>query len=158
MNLQELEKQLEDMKTPVPPITGHEARLREHIHKKYFKTEADIFWKLRLVSTSALILAAFLVTILIHPELAFKANRLLSLNDSQKSVKDAELDKILTNLDYTSINNPGLKSSLDPAEFSEDKAYLIRKYSSDEKGSVMIVSEFEPKEKKRLTSSIASSH
>jgi hypothetical protein len=158
MNLQELEKQLEDMDVPAPLVSGHEARLKEQIHQKYFNQQTDLFWKMRLVSTTAIILAAFLITIVVNPNIAFKANRLLSFNNSDESFQDTDLDKILTNLDYTSINNPRLKSSLDPAEFSEDKAYLIRKYSSDKKGSVMIVSEFEPEVKQKLTSSIASSY
>ncbi|PID29029.1 MAG: hypothetical protein CSB55_02880 [Candidatus Cloacimonadota bacterium] len=142
MNYKEFERKLEEMEVPDPPLSADKERLKGEIHLKYFRESSKVFFAFKPAAIFSFILSLLLTLTVVRPETAMKANRFLGLNHRDNCLEDTNLDKLLNTLDYTSINNPRLKSSLDPSEFSEEKAYIIRQYRSKENGSVMIVSEF----------------
>jgi len=146
------------MHVPEPESSSHEAQLKYNIHAKYFHNTANvIYWKFRFVSVMATALVSILITFIVNLNIAYRVNQFVMQEEVPKT-SDESFDEMLPNIDYTSIKNPGLKSSLDPDQFQEDKSYVIRKYTSTNNGSVMIISEFEPENTKTVSAVHAGSY
>jgi hypothetical protein len=85
--------------------------------------------------------------IIFNPQIAYEINRFASQREepwemgTEKSLLSEDSDLL-----YTSIYHPKLVQKIDPEKYKEDKAFIIRRYTSPDEGSIMIVSEFEQEE------------
>jgi len=143
------EDKLNDLKIPTIENDPFENKLWRDLIQKFYAPEKKYKRNLRLAVGFACLLAIFGCSTILNPEIAYKINRFAF---KKNVLSDLELigRKLLpteSDMTYTSIRNPELRGKLNPADYIEDKAFLIRRYTSSTEGSVMIVSEFKQKPK-----------
>ena len=138
-------EKLKNLKIPKIENDPFEDELRNNILNKYFTPE--IKYKNRLQFAYGLVcsITLFLILTFIKPQIANNINQ-LAFRKSEEIENVDDQDNLLTDyMSYTSINNPILVDKIDPNKYSEDKAYIIRRYKSHNNETVMIVSEFNQK-------------
>jgi len=148
--MKNLENLLHNIEVPKLENDPFEHELKRRLTKKYFDKMPGYKLKLSLATAFAAVLFFFTISTIIEPQIAVKLNQLTfnkPAENQENDINEEELDRLLAeqlneNLRYTSIYNPELMNKLDPADFEEDKAYIIRKYTSNTQGSVMMISEF----------------
>ncbi len=138
------EDKLNDLKIPSIESDPFENKLRRDLIQKFYAPEKKYKRNLRLAVGFACLLAIFGCSTILNPEIAYKINRLTFKKNvlSKIELQGRKLIPIESDMAYTSIRNPALYGKINPADYIEDKAFLIRRYTSDTEGSVMIVSEF----------------
>ncbi len=147
--MKNFEDKLNDLKIPTIENDPFENKLWRDLIQKFYAPEKKYKRNLRLAVGFACLLAIFGCSTILNPEIAYKINRFAF---KKNVLSDLELigRKLLpteSDMTYTSIRNPELRGKLNPADYIEDKAFLIRRYTSSTEGSVMIVSEFKQKPK-----------
>ncbi len=154
--MKKLKNLLRELEVPKLENDPFEQELRRNLKNKYFSYKPNYRFRSQLATAFALAFFLFMVSTIAFPQIAVKINNFAfnktEINKSEE-INDEELDRLLAeqlneNMKYTSIYHPELSGKLDPDEFKEDKAYLIRKYTSSTQGSVMMISEFENNPKK----------
>ena len=151
--MKKLKNILRDLEVPKLDNDPFEQELRRDLTNRYFSYKPNYRFRPKLVAAFALLLFIFMISTIIHPQIAVKLNDLAFKKDKTETNDqsyDEELDRLLAeqlneSLKYTSIYNPELMDKLDPSDFQEDKSYIIRKYTSSTQGSVMMISEFDNK-------------
>ncbi|OPX26073.1 MAG: hypothetical protein B1H06_06245 [Candidatus Cloacimonas sp. 4484_143] len=147
--MKDLENKLNEMKIPRIESEEFEQSLRRELIKKYHNPAEKYKLKFRYASAFACLLLVFGCTTILKPDLALKINN-IAFNKTEVIVCEDEVNcNELEKFRYTSINSPELESRIDPDKFKEDKAYVIRKYTSSEEGGLMIVSEFDRKKQQK---------
>jgi hypothetical protein len=154
--MKKLENILDNLKVPQLEDDPFEHELRRKLTNRYFNNRPNYRFRSKFVTVLALLLLTFTVSTIVEPGIAVKLNNFAfnkPLEAETDTINDEELDRLMAeqlneNMKYTSIYNPELMDKLDPSDFKEDKAYLIRKYTSSTQGSVMMISEFDNKPKK----------
>ena len=143
------EDKLNELKIPTIENDIFENKLRRNLVQKYFTSEKKYKRNLRLAVGFACLLAIFGCSTILNPEIAYKINRFTFKKNvlSKLELQGRKLLPAESDMTYTSIRNPELRGKLNPADYIEDKAFLIRRYTSSTKGSVMIISEFKQKPK-----------
>jgi len=143
------EDKLNDLKIPTIENDLFENKLRRNLIQKYHTSEKKYKRNLRLAVGFACLLAIFGCSTILNPEIAYKINRFTFKKDvlSKLELQGRKLLSPESDMTYTSIRNPELQGKINPADYIEDKAFLIRRYTSSTEGSVMIVSEFKQKTK-----------
>jgi len=143
------EDKLNDLKIPTIENDPFENKLRKNLIQKYYTSEKKYKRNLRLAVGFACLLAIFGCSTILNPEIAYKINR-FTFKKNVLSPLELQGRKLLSrgsDMTYTSIHNPELQGKINPADYTEDKAFIIRRYTSSTEGSVMIVSEFKQKTK-----------
>lgn len=132
------ELNIDKIETPV-----FRANLRRDLESQYFQDKKSSIFRKKLSFIPATVLSILLISFIIKPELPKQLNQFIFRQKVEIS-EDITLENIQQNLQlqYTSIHNPSLIGEINPNNFIEDKAYLIRKYNSPQDGSILIVSEF----------------
>lgn len=158
--MKNLEDILSELDIPVISDDPYQPELRRKLVQRYFPSTSAYKIRFRFAMSLLLVFALFIGIMIINPgfnqrihhlffreKAAVIPNYLTELNEP-----DPELDRLLqeelARMKYTSIYNPLLEGKVDPADYQEDKTYLIRKYTSSTQESIMIISEF-PQEKPR---------
>ena len=152
--MKDLAKILENLQVPTCEDEQFEQKLRRRLLAKYYPATNGYKWKFKAALVFSCLLLVFGCATIIMPDVAIKLNN-LAFRNSNRLASAEETDNNLDNLIYTSIYNPHLAARLDPDKFQEDKAYLVRKYTSAEEGGLMIVSEFEQKPQKQSAKRIS---
>jgi hypothetical protein len=148
--MDELEKKLEHLEVPILENDPFQYELRRQLLARFIphRTPGRLFLR---VGTALVILMAMIGALaVINPGWAYKINN-FAFHKDNNNVEKLDLPENLTELPYTSINNPELKDQIDPKQYVEDKSYVIRRYKSHRNGAVMIVSEFDENGKKVKT-------
>jgi hypothetical protein len=149
--MKNLENILNNIKVPQLDSDPFEAELRRKLKNKYFNQPAKLKLRLILASVLGTVLFIFSIALILNPRIAVEINQFaFNKTDHANTIDSEELDRLMAEqlnekFKYTSIYNPELTDKLDPRDFKEDKAYLIRKYTSSSQGSVMMISEFDNK-------------
>jgi len=149
--MRNLENILRNIKVPQLETDPFEFELRSKLKNKYFNQPVKLKLRFILASVFATLLFFFSTAVIINPQIALRINQFaFNKSDHKNTIDPEELDLLMAEqlnekFKYTSIYNPELTGKLDPDEFKEDKAYLIRKYTSSSQGSVMMISEFDNK-------------
>ncbi|MCD6101910.1 MAG: hypothetical protein J7J77_02515 [Candidatus Cloacimonetes bacterium] len=140
--MKNFEEKLQKLNIPGIEDDPFEDELRNNILNKYFKPEIKYKHKLKLAYSLACLIAVLLVLTLIKPQIAYRINQ-LAFQKSEETEFPAESDyPLIGDMTYTSIYNPTLSDKIDPNRYTEDKAYIIRRYKSRNNETIMIVSEF----------------
>lgn len=166
--MNDLEKRLMKIETPKPKNEQFKKKLHDRLVKKYH-SEGSKYQRLFHYSlVYATFMMLFVLGALIYPDVALKINE-LAFKKNSKQIAKIDVDKKQTdslkeldNVDgvfddtqlsdkfsYTSIHHPNLKDAINPQNYKEDKAFIIRKYVSQDSQSIMIISEFDQSNKKR---------
>ena len=147
--MKNFEDKLNDLKIPTIENDPFENKLRKNLIQKYYTSEKKYKRNLRLAVGFACLLAIFGCSTILNPEIAYKINRFAFKKDvpSKLELQGRKLLFPGNDMTYTSIHNPELQGKINPADYTEDKAFIIRRYTSSTEGSVMIVSEFKQKTK-----------
>ena len=147
--MKNFEDKLNDLKIPTIENDSFENKLRRNLIQKFYAPEKKYKRNLRLAVGFACLLAIFGCSIILNPEIAYKINRFAFKKNvlSDLELKGKKFLPAGSDMTYTSIHNPALYAKINPADYIEDKAFLIRRYTSDTEGSVLIVSEFKQKTK-----------
>ncbi len=152
--MKNFEKEIEKIKIPRLENDPFESKLRASLVEKYFDKSHIYAVRFRYAVAFASLLLIFTFVSILNPTIAYKINRFAFQSEQPEESENINAAENNHNqqqedfLRYTSIHNPSLSNKLDPADFEEDKAYLIRKYTSSTEGSVMVVSEFKQDKKK----------
>jgi len=143
------EDKLNDLKFQPLKMILFENKLRRDLIQKYYTSEKKYKRTLRLAVGFACLLAIFGCSTILNPEIAYKINRFAFKKDvlSKLELQGRKLLSRGNDMTYTSIHNPELQGKINPADYTEDKAFIIRRYTSSTEGSVMIVSEIQTKNK-----------
>ncbi|MCK4654460.1 MAG: hypothetical protein KAU01_08440 [Candidatus Cloacimonetes bacterium] len=146
--MKDLENKLNSMKIPGIEDDPFEDKLRNKLLNKYYKQPNNYRIKFRYAAAFVCLLLIFGCSTILNPDIAVKLNKFafpgrifIDENGEEISLKEK--------LTYTSIYNPKLVEKIDPEEYEEDKAYIIRKYTSPKEGIIMIVSEFNQRSEKK---------
>jgi len=150
------EEKLMAMETPRIEDPDFEHELRRNLLNDFFEPARKYRLKLQLAMSAAALLAVFSISLVTFPRLAYDLHALAAFEDSYPVLTEpvetipasiggsfAGRSPRLESMPYTSIFHPGLARKIEPSLYKEEKAYIIRKYSSPKDESVMIVSEFE---------------
>lgn len=147
--MKNFEREIEKIKVPRLEDDPFESKLRASLKSKYFDKSHIYAVRFRYAAGFASLLLIFLFVAVLNPAIPYKINRIAFNTADEPAQEIAEHNQQKEDfLKYTSIHNPNLSSKLNPADFEEDKAYLIRKYTSSTEGDVMVVSEFKQDKKK----------
>jgi len=169
--MKDLEKKLWGMKVPKLKDDPFETELRSKLVQRYFSKESIYKIRFKYAIGFACIMTIFCITTIIKPKIAYNVNQFafkqaqevsrdeVETGNRAKDLKEEsvtnyakaldEYEQMISNVQSSSIYNPLLTGKLDPNKYREDKTYLIRKYVSQQEGSVMIVSEFGEKPEKK---------
>ena len=160
--MKDLENKLLSMEVPKIENDQFEQILRNKLIRKYHSKESEYIKKFRYSIVFASFMVILVISVFIFPEISVKTNKIAfkkevttSNENENASYSDDDFFKKFaednSKFYYTSIHNPNLKNRIDPKEYREDKAYIIRKYVSRDSHAVMIISEFnKPERKKQL--------
>lgn len=151
--MKDLEKTLSSLKIPQLETDPFEDVLRNRLTDKYFNLEQTYRKKYRIALAFSCLLFVFCLGMILYPKVGLSINDLTSAKKEIPDQFSAEtnlpqdeinvcVNSILDDLKNSSIHNPYLADKIDPANYQQDKTYLIRKYTSQTQGSLMIVSEF----------------
>jgi hypothetical protein len=144
--MNEFEKKLFEMKVPRIEDDPFEDELRQTLLNTCYNPRRGYMWQFKLAAGIACVFAVFLFSIIMKPDLAIELNRIAFQTEEMKDVGApyslADPNTLPQELTYTSIYNPRLTEKINPENYREDSAYIIRKYTSPKEGSIMIVSEF----------------
>ena len=142
--MENFENQLEQIEIPQDESLIHKAKLRNELESAFF-AKNTYKQKFHFSSVTAIIFSFLLLGFIAFPQLPAKINYLVFHNNNKKADIFNDQKQMISNpqLQFTSIENPSLINQIDPSIFTEDKAFLVRKYNSNSDGSVVIVSEFE---------------
>ena len=148
--MKNFENELQKIKVPVLKDDHFEQELRQELEKKYFYPRNGYRLKFKFAIGTACLLAIFSFSTILYPKIALKINKFAFQKQKlfEKERIEETIQPEIDNMRYTSIYSPKLVDKVNPSEFKEDKAYVIRKYTSADQGSVMIVSEFKQKPQK----------
>ena len=163
--MKDLENKLLELEIPTLESDPFEHELRRNLVNRFFQKEKDYKRYFRWSIGFAALMAVFGFWTIINPQIAVGLNEIAfqktEFPDEESQVMEPShdgisdyalaLDKyneLMDNMQTTSIYNPRLSGKLNPENFEEDRAYLIRKYTSQTEGSVMIVSEINQKPNK----------
>lgn len=156
--MKNLEDILSELDIPVIEDDPFQPELRRKLVQKYFPSAPVYKTRFRFALSLLLVFAIFTGIMIINPGFNQRIHHLVFQEKAavtpdfltEQNETDPELDRLLqeelARMKYTSIYNPLLEGKLDPADYQEDKTYLIRKYTSSTQESIMIISEF-PQEK-----------
>lgn len=154
--METFEKKLLAMEVPRHEDAEFENELRFRLLNDFFEPARKYRLKLRLALAAAALLAVFSVSLVAFPRLAFDLHALAVAEDSSMEppasartipasfnagARSAEVPG--KSMPYTTIHHPGLARKIDPSLYEEEKAYVIRKYTSRDNEALMIVSEFD---------------
>lgn len=143
--MKNFEEKLQNLKIPKIEDDPFKDELRNNILNKYFTPEIKYKHKLKFAYGCACLFAVLLVLTLIKPQIAYRINQ-FTFQKSEETEFPAESDyPLIGDMTYTSIYNPTLSDKIDPNRYTEDKAYIIRRYKSHNNETIMIVSEFDQK-------------
>lgn len=147
--MKDLENKLNQMRIPQIESEEFEQKLRRELIKKYHNTTDNYKLKFRYAAAFACLLLVFGCTTILKPDIALKINN-IAFNKTEMIVCEDEVNcSEFEKFRYTSINSPELETRIDSDKFKEDKAYVIRKYTSAEEGGLMIVSEFNQRKQQK---------
>jgi hypothetical protein len=142
--MKKFEEILDTIEVPVLQDDSLEHELRSQLINRYFSSTKRVYASLRWAVGFAVFFFAIALTLIIKPQFAAKAHS-FTFRDSERSAVKQTMPVDFDNcMRYTSIQNPSIRDKIDPKEYQEDKAYVIRKYKSQETDdAVLIVSEFD---------------
>ena len=147
--MKDLENKLNQMRIPQIESEEFEQKLHRELIKKYHNSTENYKLKFRYAVGFACLMLIFGCTTILKPDVALKINN-IAFNRTEIIVCEDEVGcSELEKFRFTTINSPQLESKIDPDKFKEDKAYVIRKYTSAEEGGLMIVSEFDQKKQRK---------
>ena len=155
IKMDKFEQKLFDMGIPETENYELQNKLRRQLVQKYFNIERKYKKRFRIAAAFACLLAVFIVSTILRPKIADDLNRFAFQKDKiEETSKEDELVPIDDFIRQTSIYNPKLINKINPTNYQEEKAYIIRKYVSSQNGNLMIISEFDqnkPKRKKLIS-------
>ncbi len=142
-------------KMEIPEIKNYELqnKLRQKLVRKYFNVERKYKKRYKLATAFACLLVIYLISTILKPKIADDINRFAFQKEEIEEIEE-ELVPIDDYIKQTSIYNPKLANKINPTNYQEEKAYIIRKYVSSKNGNLMIISEFDqnkPKQKKLIS-------
>ncbi len=140
----DFENKLNAMNVPGPENDGYDIQLRAALKEHYFGREKKYQYRFRLSVGFASALLMILFVFIWNPELAIRANQIAFRSNAPERLDSSADNADEEYVDYTSLYNPELYPIFHEENYEEEKAYVIRKYKSSEKGELMIVSEFDP--------------
>jgi len=145
--MKKFEETLVKIEVPIIKDELLEQELHSQLINRYFSTTKKVYTGLRWAVGFAVLFFVVALTLVIKPQFALKAHELTFRYSTDSSVKSKETTGLNDCLKYTSIRNPSIPNNIDPEKYQEDKAYVIRKYKSQETDdAVLIVSEFDAKQ------------
>jgi len=153
--MNKFEERLLDLEVPETENYEHQNKLRRQLIQKYFNVERKYKKRYKLVTAFTCLLVIFLISMILKPKIVDDINRFAFQKEKIEEIsKEEELVPIDDFIRQTSIYNSKLANKINPTNYQEEKAYIIRKYVSSQNGNLMIISEFDqdkPKRKKLIS-------
>ncbi len=142
--MKNFEEHLTTMEIPLVENDRHLNILKNKLEAHYFNPIRRVQLQLRWALGFAVFFFAIAFGLIVKPQIALQAHNVTFRGNNNVSFVSETSAKNPDCLEYTSIRNPKLRGEIDPDQYQEDKAYVIRKYRSHENNdAVLIVSEFE---------------
>jgi len=142
--MKKFEETCENLNVPHIKDDPHEQVLRNKLEEHYFSPVHRTRIQLKWAVGFAVFFFVIAVSLVLQPKIALKAHNITFRSTEVPAVKPELPFSESECLRYTSIRNPKLRNEIDPNQYQEDKAYVIRKYRSKETNdAVLIVSEFD---------------
>jgi len=145
------EDRLFKMKVPKLGNDPFEHDLRRRLIKRFVKDEKSYKLQFKLATSFALLLVIFLVVTIVKPQIISDINRFaFQTEDEELGTPLPGSNNIFLDdaINYTSINNPMISKDIDPQKYTEDKSYIVRRYTSKNSEKITIVSEIDPNSRK----------
>ncbi len=141
--MKKFEEKLESVNVPKLESDPFEKELKTKLAGYYFSPARKIQTQFRWAVGFAALFFVIAIGLIIKPQFAYRAHNFTFRTSIESDVQSAELMPFNDYLRYTTIHNPSIGSEFDPDNYVEDKAYVVRKYRSQETNdAVLIVSEF----------------
>ena len=138
--MNQLYKDLEQLSVPTIEDINFQNELRRSLLKHHFTPHRSAL-RLRVAIACACVLAIFGFATIINPDIAYRLNQ-IAFGADTKGHPGNTAGKNYAGLQGTSLQNPDIAPYFPVQNFQEEKAYVIRKYTSPKNGAVMVVSEF----------------
>jgi hypothetical protein len=149
--MKKFEDKLFKVKVPKLDNDPFEHDLRRRLIKRFVKDEKSYKLQFKLATSFAMLLVIFLVVTIFKPQIisdinsfAFKTDK-ETLGSPLPGSNSIFLDDAIN---YTSIENPVISKDIDPLKYTENKSYIVRRYTSDNSEKITIVSEIDPNTRK----------
>ena len=143
---------LEKIKVPTLESDTFQNILKKRLIDHYFSIEIKYKQRLRFAVGFASLLFIFLIAAIIKPSIIYDINQFAFHKQNDENTEQIAQKSDFYSVDdfmkTTSIYNPMLENMVNPVNYQEDKAFIIRKYSSGKNEKLTIVSEFESLNKK----------
>ncbi|HHE37631.1 MAG TPA: hypothetical protein ENL20_03545 [Candidatus Cloacimonetes bacterium] len=153
--MNKFEERLLELEVPETENYEFQNKLRQKLKHKYFSIERKYKKRYKLVTAFTCLLVIFIISVILKPKIVDDINRFAFQKEKiEGTSKEEELVPIDNFIRQTSIYNPKLVNKINPTNYQEEKAYIIRKYVSSKNGNLMIISEFDqdkPKRKKLIS-------
>lgn len=141
--MKKFEEMLDNINVPKMENDPFENELKTRLIEHYFSPTRKIQTRLRWAVGFAALFFVIAIGLIIKPQFAYRAHNFTFRTSRESAVQPRELMPFNDYLRYTTIHNPSIESEFDPDEYVEDKAYIVRKYRSQETNdALLIVSEF----------------
>lgn len=139
--MNKLYKDLENLSVPRIEDSAFQHDLRRSLMARYHSPQRKATARMRVALAFACVLAVIGCASVINPTIAYRLNAIAFGGEAQQ-LPAGSADIHYAGLKETTLQNPDIAPYLPVNDFQEEKAYIIRKYTSRDKGAVMVVSEF----------------
>lgn len=141
--MKKFEEKLGSVTVPMLENNPFEQELKAKLIGHYFSPTRKAQIQLRWAVGFAVLFFVIAIGLIIKPQFAYRAHNFTFRTSRESAVQPGELMPFNDYLRYTTIYNPSIESEFDPDQYVEDKAYIVRKYRSQETNdALLIVSEF----------------
>ncbi len=141
--MKKFEEKLENLSVQKLENDPFEQELKAKLIGYYFSPTRKIQTQFRWAVGFAALFFVIAIGLIIKPQFAYRAHNFTFRTSRESAVQPRELMPFNHYLRYTTIHNPSIESEFNPDLYVEDKAYVVRKYRSQETNdALLIVSEF----------------
>jgi len=141
--MKKFEKKLETVTVPKLENDPFEQELKAKLVGHYFNPTRKVQTQLKWAVGFAALFFVIAIGLIVKPQFAYRAHNFTFRTSGEPAVESEALILFDDFFRYTTIRNPSLESEFDPDQYIEDKAYVVRKYRSQETNdALLIVSEF----------------
>ena len=141
--MKKFEEKLGSVNVPKLESDPFEKELKTKLAGYYFSPARKIQTQFRWAVGFAALFFVIAIALIVKPQFAYRAHNFTFRTSGESAVQPIELIPFNDYLRYTTIHNPSIESEFNPDNYREDKAYVVRKYRSQETNdALLIVSEF----------------
>lgn len=141
--MKKFEEKLEHVTVPKLENDPFEQELKAKLVGHYFSPTRKAQSQLRWAVGFAVLFFVIAVGLIIKPQFALRVHNFTFRTSGESAIQPEDWMALNANFRYTTIHNPSIGSEFNPDNYVEDKAYVVRKYRSQQTNdALLIVSEF----------------